>query len=216
MPPVLSKKHQPQQNEASSDNLHEKPNQCLDLSDIINKAITNFKLQQDKRITKKRNLKYPCSLCCKSVKNNQRSIYCDNCHLWIHKKCEGLTDTEYQKLDGEDDDIPYSCLICRIREMSETFPFGLLSNFDLLDLYEIDLPSLLKIFLVFETQSKLTNLPNMNDSDIDENLPGTINSKCYNLNDLNKVKVTKNHYHSIILTLEVYQNILMSCIHNLV
>ena len=48
MPPVLTK-HQPQQNEASSDNLHDKPKQCLDLSDIINKAITNFKLQQEKR-----------------------------------------------------------------------------------------------------------------------------------------------------------------------
>ena len=75
--------------------------------------------------------------------------------------------------------------------MSETFPFGLLSNFDLLDLYEIDLPSLLKTLPTFETQSKLTNLPNMNDFDIDENLPSSINSKYYSLNDLNKVKVTK-------------------------
>ena len=75
--------------------------------------------------------------------------------------------------------------------MSETCPFGLLSNFDLLDLYEIDLPSLLKIPPTFETQSKLTNLLNMNDFNIDENLPSSINSKYYSLNDLNKVKVTK-------------------------
>ena len=88
--------------------------------------------------------------------------------------------------------------------MSETLPFGLLSNFDLLDLYEIDLPSLLKTLPTFETQSKLTNLPNMNDFDIDENLPSTINSKYYSLNDLNKVKVTKkslSFYHTNIRSL---------------
>ena len=31
----------------------------------------------------------------KSVNKNQKSIYCDNCGLWIHKSCEGLTDGEF-------------------------------------------------------------------------------------------------------------------------
>ena len=50
------------------------------------------------------------------------------------------------------------------------FPFGLLSKFELSDLYGIDLPSLVETLPCFETGSKLTKLPNMCDFDIDENI----------------------------------------------
>ena len=59
---------------------------------------------------------------------------------------QGLTEDEFQRLVEEDDDIPFSCLTCKIKQNAEIFPFGLLSKFELLDLYSIDLPSLVETF----------------------------------------------------------------------
>ena len=117
--------------------------ESLHLSDIISNAVTSFNLQKKKN-KPKRKYKFPCGICEKSVSKNQKSIYCDNCGLWIHKSCEGLTDGEFQKLVEEDDDIPWTCLVCQIKHNAEVFPLGLLSKFELLDLNSIDLPSHLK------------------------------------------------------------------------
>ena len=77
-------------------------------------------------------------------------MHCDSFNFWVHKSCEGLTDDEFQKLVEEDDDVPFSCLTCKIKQNSEIFPFGLLSRFELLDLYGVEtLPC-------FETRSQLT------------------------------------------------------------
>ena len=35
--------------------------------------------------------KYPCGLCRKSVKRNQRAIECDECSEWFHTKCIHMT-----------------------------------------------------------------------------------------------------------------------------
>ena len=97
--------------------------ESLDLSDIINNAVTSLKLQSDKKKNKpKRKYKFPCGICEKSVNKNQKSIYCDNCGLRMHKSCEGLTDVEFQKLVEEDDDIPWTCLVCQIKHNAEIFP----------------------------------------------------------------------------------------------
>ena len=158
----------------------------LDVSDIINNAVANFKLNSDSNHTKhKRKFKFPCGICEKSVNKNQKSMHCDSCNFWIHKSCEGLTEDEFQRLVEEDDDIPFSMLTCKIKQNAEIFPFGLLSKFELLDLYGIDLPSLVETFPCFETRSRLTMLPNISDFDIDENLISTISSKYYDLNEIN-------------------------------
>ena len=133
-------------------------------------------------------------MCEKSVNKNQKFIYCDNCGLWIHKSCEGLTDGEFQKLVEQDDDIPWTCLVCQIKHNAEIFPLGLLSKFELLNLNGIDLPSYLQTLPSLETHSKLVNLPNLNDFDIDENIINTINSKYYNVDELNKVQLSKQHF----------------------
>ena len=39
----------------------------------------------------------------------------------------------------------------------------------------------------FETRSKVINLPNLEDFDIDENVVNAVNSKYYNIHELNKI-----------------------------
>ena len=87
-------------------------------------------------------------------------MHCDSCNFWIHKPCEGLTEDEFQKLVEEDDDIPFSYLTCKIKQNADICPFGLLSKFELLDLYGIDLPSLVETLPCFKTRSRLSKLPN--------------------------------------------------------
>ena len=131
MPPVFSKPNaQPVETITENAETETRPCLPLDLSDIINSAVENFKLHSDSKHTKgKRKFKFPCSICEKSVNKNQMSVHCDSCNFWVHKSCEGLTDDEFQKLVEEDDDIPFSCLTCKIKQNAEIFQFGVLSKF---------------------------------------------------------------------------------------
>ena len=65
---------------------------------------------------------FPCSICTKAVDDNDYSIYCDKCNLWVHIKCNNLNCLDYQYLNENDD--PWFCLKCNI----ELFPFGTLNN----------------------------------------------------------------------------------------
>ena len=70
----------------------------------------------------------------------------------------------------------------------------LLSKLELLDLYGIDLPSHLETLPSFETRSKLVNLPNLNDFDIDENVINAVSSKYYSINECNKLHLNQNNF----------------------
>ena len=85
-------------------------------------------------------------------------------------------------------------MICQIKHNDEIFPFGLLSKLELLDFYGIDLPSYLQTLPSFETHSKLTNLPHMNDFNIDDNLINAVNSKYYSLNEINKIRLARKNF----------------------
>ena len=38
---------------------------------------------------------YPCRICDKSVRNNQKGLLCDLCGLWCHIKCANVSGKEY-------------------------------------------------------------------------------------------------------------------------
>ena len=65
---------------------------------------------------------FPCSICTKTVDDNDISIYCDKCNLWVHIKCNNLHFLDYQYLNGNDDS--WFCLKCN----TELLPFGNLNN----------------------------------------------------------------------------------------
>ena len=67
--------------------------------------------------------KNPCGICKKSVNDNQKAIFCITCLSWIHRKCNGTTLKEYNKLEAEDENIPWECILCDIDAMASKFPF---------------------------------------------------------------------------------------------
>jgi len=64
------------------------------------------------------------------------------------------------------------------------FPIGSLSTEDLLNLNNFNVQSFVDSALSFEITSGLTNLPNLTDYDIDEQLPITVNSSYTILHEL--------------------------------
>ena len=124
----------------------------------------------------------------KNWNKNQQSVQCSLCKNWVHRKCNGITKAEFDILVEEDDDIPFHCFVCNIKNNADIFPFGILSKSELLDLYGVDMPSQLAMLPSFAVRSKLSKMPSLNDFDIDENLTlSTINSKYYSLAEISKL-----------------------------
>ena len=42
--------------------------------------------------------KFPCSVCCKPVKCNQKGLFCDLCNRWCHSRCSDVSDIQYVRL----------------------------------------------------------------------------------------------------------------------
>ena len=68
-------------------------------------------------------LKFPCKLCKKSCKSNQKCINCDICNEWMHLKCTSLSLAQF--LEYSDDSLlPFYCIPC----LSENLPLNCLPS----------------------------------------------------------------------------------------
>ena len=118
-------------------------------------------------------MKYPCEICNKSVHKNHRAIQCDICQYWIHIKCNGVSLNDYHDLQLSDDQ--WFCKKC----ISDIFPFSSLYDTELNNLLNCRKPSDLDLLPSLDILSKLSGLPNLDNYDIEDNLPNPINSKYY-------------------------------------
>ena len=65
---------------------------------------------------------FPFSNCVKAIGDEEGSIYCDKCNLWVYIKCNNLNYVDYKYFSGNGDHWFY--LKCN----SQLFPFGTLGN----------------------------------------------------------------------------------------
>ena len=63
-----------------------------------------------------------CLNCTKTVRNNQRGIFCDICRSWCHLSCTSLSISDYNNLASSPDD--WFCHNC----LSKVFPFNSLHD----------------------------------------------------------------------------------------
>ena len=63
-----------------------------------------------------------CLVCQKTVRSNQRAIFCDCCLEWTHAKCAFLSNEEYIILGRSYD--PWFCTHC----LQSIFPFNHISS----------------------------------------------------------------------------------------
>ena len=46
--------------------------------------------------------RFPCVVCRKACKTNQKALACDDCDAWTHKDCIGLSSASYSRLGNSD------------------------------------------------------------------------------------------------------------------
>ena len=104
------------------------------------------------------------------------------CSNWVNRKCNGTSLKEYDLLVAEDDSIFWQCILCNIEDLlTVKFPFGLLTKMELYDLYGVDLPSQVKLLPSYELHSQLSQIPSLDNFDIDENYVQTISSNHFDI-----------------------------------
>ena len=62
-------------------------------TDYLIESIKAAKLNTNNN--KSKPVKFPCSICKCEVKNNDKSIQCTTCELWVHIKRNGISVEEY-------------------------------------------------------------------------------------------------------------------------
>ena len=142
-------------------------------------------------------MSYTCPICKLNWRKNQESIQCSNCNNWIHhnnkSKCSLLSDIDF-KLHIGVDDIPWNCAICD----AELLPFATLDD-SLFLISSLDkdgdvshdvnlIPSISTNKFVANCDA-ITNALNY-DYD-DDQFQLNINSKYYDINKLNSLKLDK-------------------------
>ncbi len=154
------------------------------------------------------NPKFPCGVCQKNVTRNQKSIQCSKCCFWIHAKCNNISNAEFDNLSKEMDNVPWYCINCEINKNASIFPFGNEENEDFLKVFDLKSPCFADCTPTYEITSHLTNLPNLSDYDIDEQMPQTLDSRYFTLPELSSL-----HYSSSDLSV-LHTNIRsLSCHH---
>ncbi|CAG2243357.1 unnamed protein product [Mytilus edulis] len=63
--------------------------------------------------------KFPCGICSKAVRKNQRGILCDECQYWFHVKCIDLPVAEYNILSQTSDS--WYCKSCTLPQFTNSF-----------------------------------------------------------------------------------------------
>ena len=152
---------------------------------------------------------FPCGICHKNIPAHGKSVYCNHCQFWVHIRCNNISNSEYEELQKEPDDVPWFCLKCT----AVMFPFGSLDNEELCSLNEFDFPSFTDSMPPFEITSGLTNLPNLEDYDIDEHLPSNVNSSYHTPQDLSTLDTSANDlllFHTNIRSLSLHFDELVS------
>ena len=61
--------------------------------------------------------KYPCSVCCKPVKCNQKGLFCDMCNRWCPSACSYVSDSQYARLSALGPETPWFCHTCTLQQL---------------------------------------------------------------------------------------------------
>jgi len=62
--------------------------------------------------------KYPCGICAKPVKSNQRGIQCDSCNIWYHIRCMSMNISTYDALANSS--CVWECTGCGLLNFSNS------------------------------------------------------------------------------------------------
>ena len=134
-----------------------------------------------------RGIKYPCSICHKSVRNNHKAILCMSCDLWSHASCNSISFSEYEVLQTEEDDTSWNCVLCKLKSCLTNTPFSRCNNEQLIMLNKTNtlkfLESLPSVEILNETSKFFDETLFTNRFEI----PSKTSSKYYSVDQFQKL-----------------------------
>ena len=155
---------------------------------------------------------YPCGICQKNVNNNQKAIMCSSCEHWIHTRCNGTSNIEYEEMmninsfrtDAEIDGLTWNCIRCELLSRAQILPFGFVDDLKLPELNSTDKPTNSQNNLTFEISSKIQSIGTLKNADRDENIISNIDSRYYSCHEYHSLEINKafNIIHSNVNGLE--------------
>ena len=132
------------------------------------------------------NHKCPCGICSRPVNRNDKAIHCGICLQWIHYKCNGLSLNDYCLLQSSNE--VWYCKHC----VASMFPSSSVDDSELYSLMNCRIPSNLESLPSLDVLSKISGIPYLDNSDIENNILNPINSKYFYLHDFEKMTLSSN------------------------
>ena len=144
----------------------------------------------------------PCSVCNKNVLGN--SIFCDHCKYWVHKKCNKLSNIEFETLISENENTRFCCILCERKGL----PFWSIPDIDfktltitgvILDTNILDKSEIKMIEsqdYIAKLNNHLSNAVLPSDEESDDNV-SPVNCNYYSLEEFSEAKFDKSKTFSI-------------------
>ena len=137
-------------------------------------------------------------ICSRPVNRNDKAIRCDSCFHWIHYKCNGLSLNDFCLLQSSNE--VWYCKHC----IASIFPFSSVDDSELHNLMNCRIPSHLEFLPSLDVLSKISGIPYLDNSDIDNNIPNPINSKYYYFHDFEKMTLSSNKSYFSLFNVNLY------------
>ena len=147
-------------------------------------------------------VKFPCGICYKSVRKNQKAVQCDSCDLWVHIGCNGTSNKEYELLKNSDD--LWHCMLCIVKENLQNVPFTRCDNSELTNIYSSNSMKFINSLPSLEIHDETSKFSNLSLNEIYDEISIKSSSKYHSVNEfqlLNKSK-SLNIFHTNINGLE--------------
>ena len=153
------------------------------LNNIISEELDFLNKQKPKK-----NFKFPCSICNSSVNSNQKALQCDTCDLWVHIKCDEVTEKTYKEyMENENKkNESWNCLVCKIKQNHKIFPFTLYNEVDLKNINNSETMRIFENLPTFEIVSEISKFSNTSSHDVDDNIHVNINDEYYPIDKLHQ------------------------------
>ena len=121
------------------------------------------------------------------MNRNDKAMRCGICLCWIHYKCNGLSLNDYCFLQSSNE-VRY-CKHC----IASIFPFSSVDDSELYGLMNCRKPSHHKFLPLLDVLSKVSGIPYLDNSDIENNIPNPFNSKYFYIHDFEKITLSSDY-----------------------
>ena len=124
-------------------------------------------------------IKFPCGICSKTVKGNQKAIQCDFCDLWIHTRCNDILDVEYENLKHDVEN--WKCLVCCLKYNLDNIPYTRCDSTELNNINISNSMSFLKSLPNVEIVNETSKFSNVFSNEANCEIPSKSCSKYYSV-----------------------------------